>query len=203
MRGTDALVLKKQLSMKIIKNTTGRFILLLITISGLALTSCSTTPKNRNNDQSESLIEMESSSVPQQRDEVRFMDSQGKTVSLGDLKGKVIFLNFWATWCPPCIAEMPSINKLRQSLKDEQDIVFMLVDVDNNLKKSTAFMKKKKYDLPVYAPASAIPSTFLEGAIPTTVIIDKKGEIIARIEGGRDYSSPGMLKSLNQLIHGK
>lgn len=187
--------------MKVLINKTVKLAFLLITVGGIGFSGCTIATQNTNKDQAASTIQVEPSSLPQYASEdVQFIDSQGKTVSLSDLKGKVVFLNFWATWCPPCIAEMPSINKLKQSFKDQDDIVFLLVDVDNNLKKSTEFMRKKNYDLPVYVPAGAIPSAYLEGAIPTTVILDKKGEIIARIEGGRDYSSPGMLKALNQLI---
>jgi len=187
--------------MKVFVSKTTILAFLLLTTAVIGFAGCSTATQNKNKDQAASTIQVEPTALPQSAgDEVQFKDSQGKTVSLGDLKGKVVFLNFWATWCPPCIAEMPSINKLKQSFNDQDDIVFLLVDVDNNIKKSTGFMKKKNYDLPVYVPAGPIPSTYLEGAIPTTVILDKKGEIIARIEGGRDYASPGMLKALNQLI---
>lgn len=75
-----------------------------------------------------------------------------------------------------------------------------MVDVDNKIEKSTAFMKKNKYDLSVYVPAGNIPPNYLGSAIPTTVILDKSGDIIARIEGGRDYTSPEIIKALNELI---
>ena len=75
-----------------------------------------------------------------------------------------------------------------------------MVDVDNNIEKSTAFMEDKKYDLPVYVPASEIPSDYLGGSIPTTVILDKSGDMIAHIEGGRDYTSPEIIKALNELV---
>src|SRR5690606_29413117 len=107
--------------------------------------------------------------------EVTFMDEDGKKVSLESLKGKVVFINFWATWCPPCIHEMPSINKLKQSFDADDEIIFLMVDVDGKLDKSTAFMEKNEYDLTVYAPESQIPSDFLGRAIPTTVILDKTG----------------------------
>lgn len=61
-------------------------------------------------------------------------------------------------------------------------------------------MNKKKYDLPVYVPAGNIPSDYLGGAIPTTVILDKSGDMIARLEGGRDYSSPEIVKALKELV---
>lgn len=61
-------------------------------------------------------------------------------------------------------------------------------------------MEKNQYDLPVYVPASEIPPSFLGDAIPTTVILDKKGNLIARMEGGRDYADPQMVTALNALI---
>lgn len=63
-------------------------------------------------------------------------------------------------------------------------------------------MKQNNYDLPVYAPAGNIPSDYLGGAIPTTVILDKRGNMIARLEGGRDYADPEIVKALNELVEG-
>lgn len=137
---------------------------------------------------------------PTESSDVSFKGEDGNTVELSALHGKVLFINFWATWCPPCIHEMPSINELRQSFKGNDNIMFLMVDVDNNMIKSSAFMKENNYDLPVYVPASNIPSDYLGGAIPTTVIIDKDGNIVARMEGGRDYSDPEITIALNELI---
>ena len=131
---------------------------------------------------------------------IRFKNEEGKTVSLNALKGKVVFINFWATWCPPCIHEMPSIDELKKKFKGNDDIVFLMVDVDNKLEESAAFMRENDYDLPVYVPAGNIPSDYLGGAIPTTVILDKRGDMIARIEGGRDYTDPEIIKALNELV---
>jgi thiol-disulfide isomerase/thioredoxin len=128
-----------------------------------------------------------------------FKDSSGKTVDLAELKDKVIFLNFWATWCPPCIAEMPSINSLHSKLKDNKDLVFLFADVDGDLQKSTEFMKKKKFELPVYIPGGPIPEQLFKGNLPTTLIINKDGEIIYSNEGMANYDTPDMLKFLSEL----
>jgi thiol-disulfide isomerase/thioredoxin len=130
---------------------------------------------------------------------IAFADKDGKLISLSDQKGKVLFINFWATWCPPCIAEMPSINKLYNKFKDNKNIVFLMVDVDGNSKKSTRFMERKNYSLPVYTPASAIPSSILDGSIPTTLIVDKKGKIVFKHTGGADYGNEKLLKFLDDL----
>lgn len=131
---------------------------------------------------------------------ISFKNEKGEVVSLDDLKGKVVFINFWATWCPPCIEEMPSIQTLYNKFRDNKDVAFVMVDVDNNITGASKFMKKHKLDMPLYVPNSEIPSTFLDGAIPTTAILDKRGSIDVRMEGGRDYSSPAMMEALQSLI---
>lgn len=128
-----------------------------------------------------------------------FTSSEGTTLDLARLKGKVVFLNFWTTWCPPCIAEMPSVNRLYNKLKNNKNVVFVLADADGKLEKSTAFMKKKKYDLPVYIPAGEIPEQLFRGSLPTTVIINAKGEIVFAHEGMANYDTPEMEKFLNEL----
>ncbi|MGY0039594.1 TlpA family protein disulfide reductase [Pedobacter sp. NJ-S-72] len=78
---------------------------------------------------------------------IKFKDVNGKEIDLGELRGKVVFLNFWATWCPPCLAEMPSVNALHEKFKDDKDVVFILVDADSQLPKAQKFMDKKGYGL--------------------------------------------------------
>lgn len=132
---------------------------------------------------------------------VAFTDQKGQVVTLDALKGKVVFINFWATWCPPCIHEMPSINSLRNTFKGNQHIEFLMVDVDNDIEKSAAFLKENNYDLPLYTPSGDIPPEFLGASIPTTVILDKKGQIVERLEGSRDYAAPEIAKALEELIN--
>src|SRR3546814_399295 len=106
---------------------------------------------------------------------VSFKDKSGNIISLNSLKGKVVFINFWATWCPPCIAEMPTIQKLYTEFKDNKAVEFIMVDVDNNRTKSQNFMDKRKFDLPVYTPASPIPASYFGGSLPTTILLNKNG----------------------------
>lgn len=134
-------------------------------------------------------------------EEIVFNNAQGEPVALSSLRGKLVFINFWATWCPPCIEEMPSIDALYQSYKDRDDVVFITVDVDNKIQQSTAFMEKNGYQLPVYTPASQIPESYLAGAIPTTVILAPSGEMIGRLEGGRDYSEPEFVTAFDDLVN--
>ncbi|HEY0900273.1 MAG TPA: TlpA disulfide reductase family protein [Sphingobacteriaceae bacterium] len=128
-----------------------------------------------------------------------FRNSTGQTVDIANSKGKVIFLNFWATWCPPCIAEMPSVNSLRSKFKNNPDVLFVMADIDNKMERSESFMKKNKYDLPVYEPTSSIPESIFQGTVPTTLIINKSGEIVFFHEGMADYNSDEMEKFLTDL----
>jgi thiol-disulfide isomerase/thioredoxin len=121
--------------------------------------------------------------------DILFRDKGGNTINLKDLKGKVVFINFWATWCPPCVGEMPSINQLYEKNKDNKSIVFLMVDMDGNLDKSQKFMSKNNYSLSVVIPASNIPTSFVDQSIPTTVLLNKKGEIVFKHEGGADYTN--------------
>lgn len=134
---------------------------------------------------------------------IRFKDINGKVVDLASLKGKVVFLNFWATWCPPCLAEMPSINKLHAQFKDDPDFVFLLIDADSELVKAQQFMTKKKYDIPVYETASNIPKQLFKGSLPTTIVFDKQGRIAFNEEGAANYAHKKFVEFMLQLKNQK
>lgn len=103
----------------------------------------------------------------------------GKMLKLQQQKGKVVFINFWATWCPPCLAEMPSVNDLYEKVKDNPNILFLSVDVDNKLAKSSVFLQKRGYKFPVYGGNLAdLPKEFYSKSIPTTLVIDKQGLVV-------------------------
>ncbi len=130
---------------------------------------------------------------------VSFTNEGGEVLSTKDLAGKVVFINFWATWCPPCKAEMPSIQQLKDKFKDNEEVVFMLVEIDGEATKAREFMKQGKMDLPIYFPASEIPSTWLGQSIPTTVILDKAGNVAAHREGMADYSRKEVFEFITNL----
>lgn len=163
--------------------------------------SCQTNAKS-NEGESEQVetTEFTSEGVDKSAFDISFQAVDKSKINTKDLIGKVVFINFWATWCPPCIAEMPSIQALYNKFKDNKDIVFLMVDVDADLKGADRFMRKNKYELPVYIPNSNIPTSFLEGSIPTTVILDKRGNIDVRLEGGRDYNAPQITQALESLL---
>ena len=102
-------------------------------------------------------------------------DHDGNKIDFQEVKGQVIFLNFWATWCPPCIAEMPDINDLY--VKKSNEASFFLISVDEDRQKAIDFVKRKKIDFPIYFLDSPLPSTYNIQSIPTTYLIDKEGNI--------------------------
>ncbi|MDQ8004492.1 MAG: TlpA disulfide reductase family protein [Pedobacter sp.] len=131
--------------------------------------------------------------------DLKFKEQNGKIITLTDLKGKVVFLNFWATWCPPCLAEMPSINKLYEQHRDNKDVIFVMVDADSNLEKSLGYMNARKYDMPVYQMASSVPEQIFAGSLPTTVVFDKQGRVSFKHEGAANYNSKKFVEFMEKL----
>lgn len=136
-------------------------------------------------------------------DKASFVTESGDIINTADLKGKVVFINFWATWCGPCVAEMPSIEILYNKFKDNPNVVFLIVEIDNNMEGAKAFVVKQKLSLPIVYPTSDIPQAWLENAIPTTVILDKSGKVAERKQGMYDYSGEGVQDFIQSLIDQK
>lgn len=128
---------------------------------------------------------------------LKMIDAEGNPRSLQEFEGKVIFLNFWATWCPPCIAEMPSIDKLHEEMGDE--VAFVLLSFDNDFEKAKDFDTRKGYDLPIFAPAGNLPTMFQSSALPTTYVIDADGNLALTHKGMADYNAPEFKEFLNSL----
>lgn len=175
----------------------------LLLLAGVVFASC-TNPKEGGSSDSIATEVVEEQAVvndqPKQKVDLVLEDESGQSLSVNSLIGKVVFVNFWATWCPPCIKEMPSIDNLKKNFQNNEDLVFLMVDVDNRMKQAAAFMKDNGFDLPVYVATSEIPGAYLGDAIPTTVVINKAGEIVARIQGGRDYGSQEIIQGLQDLL---
>jgi thiol-disulfide isomerase/thioredoxin len=117
------------------------------------------------------------------------VDLNGRTVNFESLKGKVIFMNIWATWCPPCLAEMPNIQSLYSKVGSDK-VAFVMLSVDEGgMNKVKKFIRKKGFTFPVYMPASAFPQAFESPALPTTFIISPEGKIVAKQEGMAEYDT--------------
>lgn len=124
----------------------------------------------------------------------------GVTLDFEDLKGKVVFINFWATWCAPCVAEMPSINSLYKIYEDNPEVVFVMINVENKEDKVRKFIKKKKFSFPIYLPnASQIPRVYESKGIPTTFVLDKDGYIAYKKVGMANYDANSFVKFIARL----
>jgi len=125
------------------------------------------------------------------------IDKNSIKINLEQYKGKVVFINNWASWCPPCIAEMPSIQTLKNNLKNE-DIVFLMVSYDESQDKALNFIKKKNFDFDVYFPGTKYP--FHTKSIPATFILDKNGVVVASHSGMANFDNPELVKKIKDLI---
>jgi peroxiredoxin len=128
-------------------------------------------------------------------------DLNGKKVDLKIFKGKVIFLNFWATWCGPCKEEMPSMETLYGQFKD-RNFVFLTISVDyEGSKPVREFIERSGYTFPVLVdPKSETLDIFEVTGIPTTFVIDKQGKMLGKAIGPRNWNSPEIVSYLTQLI---
>jgi len=134
--------------------------------------------------------------------EVKLQNTAGRYVRLDDFRGKIVFLNFWTTWCPSCITEMPSMEKLHRKLLGKN---FAMVTV--NIKESASRVKKffEKYNLTFTALLDTngeVSTEFGIGAIPTTFILDKSGKIVGRITGPREWDTIKSVALFEQLADG-
>ena len=127
----------------------------------------------------------------------QLMDSDGNRSLFSDFEGEVVFLNFWATWCPPCVAEMPDIHSLYENQKD--DVKFIMISLDRDREKAREFIARKGFEFPVYFLMSNLPGSYDTHSIPTTYLIDKSGKIIIENHGMAKYNTDSFNELLTEL----
>ena len=130
-------------------------------------------------------------------------DLEGRMVSLADYKGKVVLLNIWATWCPPCVEEMPSMEALYRKMRGEAfDILAVSIDTDGS-KSVTPFMQKHKLTFPALIDTKGLmQNLYRTTGVPESLIIDKKGVVVEKIIGPQDWASPQVVKFFQSLAAG-
>lgn len=134
-------------------------------------------------------IEVKPNVIKTKAPDFKLKDLNGKELSLSDLKGKKVFLNFWATWCPPCKAEMPEIQKLYEETKDS-DLVIVSVDIGEPLSEVKSFIDNNKYSFKVLLDSDqSVATKYSITAIPTSYFIDEDGNIISKKSGGMDIDA--------------
>lgn len=120
-----------------------------------------------------------------------------KGINFNEHKNKVVFLNFWATWCPPCVAEMPSIKKLHKDYKDK--VVFVFVS-NEKWAVINKFYKENNYDFPTYNNLSNPPKELSSSSIPATFVIDKGGHVIMNKKGAANWNSNKVRELLDSIL---
>jgi peroxiredoxin len=130
-------------------------------------------------------------------------DVDGKPVSLSDFKGKVVLLNFWATWCPPCAREMPSMEKLYQAYS-AKGFAIVGVSVDVGASRSVKeFAQKLKVTFPILHDRDSIVSRhYSVPGVPTSYLIDRRGRIVYRVLGEYDWFGSEAQKAVTGLLQG-
>ena len=140
--------------------------------------------------------------APRPAPALRLDDLDGVAHDLSQLKGRVVLINFWATWCPPCRREMPSMERLSQALKGEAFSV-LAVDVGEDADTIDAFTSQldttPTFPILLDTRSQAMQSWKIAG-LPTTFLVDKRGRIIASAIGGREFDHPGMIKAIRELL---
>jgi len=125
----------------------------------------------------------------------------GEKMRFDAFEGEVVFINFWATWCLPCIAEMPDIHKLYQAKKDQ--VRFLMISLDRDESKAKDYIAKKGFQFPVYFLRSALPKSYDTHSIPTTYVLDKEGKVKVENHGMAKYNTETFKQLLTDLSEGK
>ena len=126
----------------------------------------------------------------------------GEPVKVSDFTGKISLLNFWATWCPPCRAEMPSIERLHKQMSGTK---FQIIAVNSGEHRSqvVSFIEKNKYTFPIYLDESnELSSIFAARGLPSTYLVNKEGKVIAARIGAMEYDQAELIKLLKELTDG-
>ncbi len=123
----------------------------------------------------------------------------GKLARRSSLKGNIVLLNFWATWCPPCKDEIPSIENLASTMKGKNFTV-MAVSIGETRATVSSFISERKMNYPVYLdPKRSLVAEYASRGIPTTYVLDKNGDFIAAVIGGIKYDSPESISLFSEL----
>ncbi|GGF70034.1 hypothetical protein GCM10011332_25050 [Terasakiella brassicae] len=132
----------------------------------------------------------------------KFTDKDGNTVTLADFKGKVVLLNLWATWCPPCIKEMPGLNELAKYFKDKDFVVLAIATGRQGRESPDDFLEKR--ELTAMASYSDKDQEFLRmmkiSSLPVSFIIDQNGLMRGGVKGRTEWDTPDAKAALGKLL---
>jgi thiol-disulfide isomerase/thioredoxin len=122
--------------------------------------------------------------------------SDNQQVLLEDFQGKTLFINIWASWCAPCRAEMPFIASLYEKVKEEENVQFLMISIDDEFEKGLKFIHQKDFNFPVFHAKYGLNSSLSSSVIPTTFIISPEGKILLKHEGMGNFDNKEILQLL-------
>jgi peroxiredoxin len=127
-------------------------------------------------------------------------DLDGKIHRMSDYRGKVVIVNFWATWCPPCREEMPSMQRAWEAIKD-QGGEMLAIDVGEDEDRVFQFTADYPVEFPLLLDRDTeVPGRWGVRGLPTTYVVDKQGRMVYRAVGGREWDDPEILKLVRELL---
>lgn len=175
-----------------------KLFLIIVLIAVIGITGCSKTPQpvaENNNNTSPAVVDTSSKAI-----DFELMALNGDKVKLSDLKGKVVVLNFFATWCPPCKLEMPDFVATMREMKDNSNIKFIFVDAGEDKSDISKFLKANKYEImnPLLDDKGDVMNAYGVNGIPSTFIIDKNGNIKFHREGYLDLAT--LKKAIKEIL---
>ncbi|MVZ67626.1 redoxin domain-containing protein [Sphingobacterium sp. DK4209] len=144
-------------------------------------------------------IEEQASDLKQIHD-FSYSDEQGNVFSTERLRGKVVFINFWASWCPPCRAEFPSIQTLYERFKDHPQVEFIMINQDDDVAVGKNYLQNEGLTVPIHRLNGPLSHEIYTGSLPTTLIFAKDGSIRFKHEGFANYASSNFMEQIESLI---
>ncbi|WP_417223200.1 TlpA disulfide reductase family protein [Amphritea sp.] len=135
-------------------------------------------------------------------DQLQLSDTNNQAVDLNQYQGRIVLVNFWATWCPPCVEEMPSLQRLQQQF-DPKEFQVIAINLGQSQATVNAFFANQtfNFDLPVYLDDKGIAFSQLKIAgMPASFLVNQKGELIEKIVGAREWDHPANIKAVRQML---
>ncbi len=182
-------------------NSLLRFWLFLSWITGLLILLSVFVPQGEAVQHFDEALRLSRPEQPVSAPTFRLPDLKGKMVALEDFRGKIVFLNFWATWCPPCRAEMPAMEKLFQRMQGK-DFVMLAVDFQEERDQVQGFMKQFRLHFPALLDTDGtVAAAYGIRGLPSTYILDRAGKIVAGVVGSRTWDSQESYAFFEQLVN--
>jgi thiol-disulfide isomerase/thioredoxin len=133
--------------------------------------------------------------------ELPIYDRSGKRIDLADAKGKYLIVHFWATWCPPCVEEIPALSRFWDKYGNRNDLVLYAVSVDKSWQIIDKFDAKNPNKIPVYRdPDAKTAARFGSSQYPETYIVNPAGRVLYRVQGAMSWDDPEVRRKIEQLL---